>query len=301
MPHLRVVPDELWASAHARLRGSRETYLRSTGGRLEGRPPNAIETAKYLLAGLARCAVCGGGMTARTRQSGARRVPFYECLTHRQRGAAVCGNRLQLRADLAEAAVLQTVEATLLTPTVTARAITLALQRLRPSTTPAQRTQLEAEQRRLDAARTNFVAAIARGGDLDALVTALKTTEQQLAAVTLHLSQLDAVTALTQVDTAALITTLTAKVKEWGGLARRHPAQGRQILRKLLADRLVFTPTEKDGAPAYEITGEGQLGPLLAGALPAHAPSSAVLQRWWPQRDSNPCFSHDHVFAMIAA
>ena len=51
LPHLRIVSDALWASARARLGGSRETYLRSTKGRLAGRPPDAIETAKYLLVG----------------------------------------------------------------------------------------------------------------------------------------------------------------------------------------------------------------------------------------------------------
>ena len=104
---------------------------------------------------------------------------------------------------------------------------------------------------------------------------------------------------LTQLDTVALRRSVEAKVKEWGALAQRDSRQARQILRKLLADRLVFEPTTKDGAPAYTITGEGRLGPLLAGALPAHQSSSSVrsspgaptpgdvLQRWWPKRDSN--------------
>ena len=77
--------------------------------------------------------------------------------------------------------------------------------------------------------------------------------------------------------------------------------------------------------PYYEFTGKGVLDPILMGVLPAIANNSGDLKRWWPQRDlppsrpapavllgghcpadlasrrSNPCFSHDHVFASSIA
>jgi site-specific DNA recombinase len=259
-----------------------------------------------MLAGLARCSVCGGGLTARTRSHGKVRVPFYECLTHRQRGASVCSNAYQIRAALVEQRILSLFDSTLLSPQVALPAVELALKKLRPSATQqaSKRKALEAQRRTLENDRSNLTAAIARGGDLDSLVTALKTAESQYTMITSQLTQLDAVDALTQVDTAALRQKVEAFGKQWGGLAQRDPRQARQILRKLLADRLVFAPTLKDGAPAYHITGEGRLGPLLAGALPAHQPSapgartpSDVLQRWWPQRDSNPCFSLERAMS----
>jgi hypothetical protein len=51
-PVLRIVSDDLWRTAHARLNESRTTYLRGTKGRLGGRPASGVES-KYLLPGLA--------------------------------------------------------------------------------------------------------------------------------------------------------------------------------------------------------------------------------------------------------
>jgi site-specific DNA recombinase len=88
-PQLRIVAEDLWTAAHARLAESRELYLRSTKGQLWGRPLNAIE-AKYLLSGLAECGCCGGTLEVRSRAHARRRAYFYMCSTHRRRGAAIC-------------------------------------------------------------------------------------------------------------------------------------------------------------------------------------------------------------------
>ena len=42
-PELRIVPEELWAAAHARLADARKVYLRDTRGQLWGRPPVGVE------------------------------------------------------------------------------------------------------------------------------------------------------------------------------------------------------------------------------------------------------------------
>ena len=61
VPHLRIVSEEQWLAAHARLDGVRQTYLRGTDGRVWGRPGRSAES-KYLLPGLARCGTCNGSM-----------------------------------------------------------------------------------------------------------------------------------------------------------------------------------------------------------------------------------------------
>lgn len=43
--------------------------------------------AKYLLSGLLTYGVCGGGLEARGRNHGKRRVVFYGCPAHHRRGA----------------------------------------------------------------------------------------------------------------------------------------------------------------------------------------------------------------------
>src|SRR5262245_1299716 len=58
---LRIVSDEVWAAAHARLARTRENYARLTDGQLVGRPAADRESG-YLLTGFLRCGLCGGSV-----------------------------------------------------------------------------------------------------------------------------------------------------------------------------------------------------------------------------------------------
>ena len=80
-PALQIVSGDLWQRAHAELVRRVAQYDR--GGR-------AHRESRYLLAGLARCAVCGGGFAGQTRSHGGARVPFYGCTSYWKRGRAVC-------------------------------------------------------------------------------------------------------------------------------------------------------------------------------------------------------------------
>lgn len=78
---LRIVTDEQWEAAHARIQRARaslplvDRFVRGRDGE-----------SKYLLAGFARCATCGGTLSVLTRQHGQRRMPFYGCLAYHKRG-----------------------------------------------------------------------------------------------------------------------------------------------------------------------------------------------------------------------
>jgi site-specific DNA recombinase len=90
-PALRLVDETLWRAAHERLDRTRQTYLRSTGGTLNGRPEAGIE-ARHLLTGFVTCGTCGGAMHAikRTSRRGAPKV-YFVCNNWRVNGA--CTNR----------------------------------------------------------------------------------------------------------------------------------------------------------------------------------------------------------------
>lgn len=51
----------------------------------------------------------------------------------------------------------------------------------------------------------------------------------------------------------------------------RHTPQARQILAKVLRDKLVFRSEIRDGRPGFRFDGEGTITPLLTGMVPAFA------------------------------
>jgi hypothetical protein len=110
VPALRIVSEEAWAGAHARLRGVREGYQRATGGVMHGRPLNGVE-AKYLLTGFATCGICGGSLHVRSRTSGAGRRHVYACSVSFYRGRAICDNRALLPLAVTETTVLEAIAA----------------------------------------------------------------------------------------------------------------------------------------------------------------------------------------------
>ena len=70
---------------------------------------------------------------------------------------------------------------------------------------------------------------------------------------------------MSRADVTHLEAELRDRLADWRGLLQRHPSEARQILRKLLLGRLVFTPEERDGRRFYQFTGQMTLGRLLAG------------------------------------
>jgi hypothetical protein len=114
-PTLRLISDELWQAAHARLNASRAVYLTRNDGR-PGRRPEAGVESKYRLSGFLRCEACGGNMviTTRTGERGQPQVA-YICATHRARPGS-CPVRNGLLADDIHARVVELLAEEVFTP-----------------------------------------------------------------------------------------------------------------------------------------------------------------------------------------
>ena len=121
MPGLRIVSDDTWEAAHARLDAARKTYLRGTNGRVWGRPPSGVDS-KYLLTGLVRCDCCGGGNWLRSRSHGSKghktRVHRYACAIHDSRGGKVCANGREALMEDADLAALELLGDDVLDPAI---------------------------------------------------------------------------------------------------------------------------------------------------------------------------------------
>jgi DNA invertase Pin-like site-specific DNA recombinase len=181
-PALRIVSEELWQAAHARIGRTRQAYLRTTGGKLYGRPETGVES-KYLLSGFLVCGACGGGMHVirRSSQRG-RRALYFACNNWRVNHA--CRNSMSVHTAALDAAILKALRDDVLTEDVVEAVVTrtIALARLEPDEHAARRLSLLAERQRLEAEIRNLTEAVATGaGALLSLVAALKDRERQRA------------------------------------------------------------------------------------------------------------------------
>ena len=103
VPALRIIDDALWAKVKTRQEKTRSRIVQEPGklrSELARRP-------RYLLSGLLKCGVCGGGYS----MNGAKR---YGCSTAINKGT--CSNKLTIRRDEVEAKVLDGLRHQLMHP-----------------------------------------------------------------------------------------------------------------------------------------------------------------------------------------
>src|SRR5439155_23885258 len=99
-----------------------------------------------------------------------------------------------------------------------------------------------AEQHPLDSELGRLTEAIVAGGDMAALVAAMKTRERRRSEIAGTLATLAHVRQMGKSELAGLRKDLRVRLADWQGLLRRQPVQGRQILRKLIVGRVTLTP-----------------------------------------------------------
>ena len=156
----------------------------------------------------------------------------------------------------------------------------------------AERARSERELKTVEAELGHLVAFIKQGRGSDALQDELAATEGRRRDLRAALARLAQAEAFRQ-STADLADKITAILRDWTGLTRKPVAQQRQLLRKLMPDRLTVTPHVDAKRKWVDWAGDLAVAPIISGIAPAvgDVMPESMDQRWWPQRDSNPCFS----------
>jgi DNA invertase Pin-like site-specific DNA recombinase len=255
-PQLRIVSDEVWTAAHARLADRQAKYI---GG---NRP---MRDSKYLLSGFAKCAVCGGGFASHLRRHGKQQVQFYGCTAHWKRGPEVCANGLVGRMTAIDAEVLATLQDDVLRPAVVEGAIALALDELSPARHRARQDEIAAALARLDGESLRLADAVAQGGPLDALLERLRRCQAERDALRAQITS-GPFAAIIH-SAAGLERRLRAKVADWRDLLTRDRESGRAVLRILVAEPFRFTPIVDERRRGYQFTGTLALDRLVAGIV----------------------------------
>jgi site-specific DNA recombinase len=267
-PELRIVPEDLWQAAHARIALSRAHYQLTTKGTRAGRPRDV--DSKYLLPGLARCACCNGGLHVRSTHHGSpgrrRRAFFYACTSHFNRGPEVCQNALRVRMEAVDEAVLASIGDILtldLVDDIIARVRELLKRPVGETLADRLRTDLAATEATLD----NLTAAVAAGGDVPALVRRLQEAEQRRQELTRRLNELGDGPVVPRLDWRTVERQARQRLTDWRGLLTRQVQHGRKLLRELLVDPIRFTPFNEGGRRGYRFAGELAIGQLLGGVV----------------------------------
>jgi len=251
MKDWRIVSDELWDAVAARCKDVESRALRHSNGRLIGRPKRQAVT--NLLAGIASCGVCGAGLVCETYvQSKTKpRVPHYVCAKRRSNGG--CSNRLRLSAAAMNEAVLSHIESVALTPEAVEQVI---IHSERADVTDRQ-TTLAKERKDIEKRIKRVNAAIELSDDSPVtLLARLRELETRHAAIVAEASSLAPVPRLPR-------EIIESRLEEWRRLIRGSVTQGRMVLERVLAGRIVFTPRE-DGL-GYDFAANTQLGKLFTG------------------------------------
>ncbi len=269
MEHLRIVTEELWGRAQARLNQTRTCHARNQAGQLQSKPESGIESA-YLLAGFLVCGTCGAklGAVSRPIKKGPRAgeaVVTYECWNYRDKGPKVCPMKSRLPVEHIDQAVVYALTHDVLTPELLGKVLQAGFERASQQRGGAeeQRERVLAELSRLDGVLRNLVATIERGEASPTVLGAIRGREAEQRDLRAKLEHLDGLqkAAENQAWTLDQVREIAGTWQDFLGLS---PAGARPYLRRILGDnRVVVTKT----ATGWSYEFKGVLHSVLKGLM----------------------------------
>jgi DNA invertase Pin-like site-specific DNA recombinase len=236
VPALRIVAEPLWHASRERLSGVKNRLMAASGGRI-GQRSRDIDS-HYLLPGFSRCGVCAGAMGALSRSHGGARAFFYGCVANHKRGKSVCDNATVVRMDHVDAAVLAAFGGDVLRPEILEAVIEGVFAALDEGVSQEDERRLRRELAAVEQEAARLTAAVAAGGQLEALVTALR--ERQVRATDLSARLATATQALRKPNRRELERRVRRKLEDWRRLLTRHVQDGRQLFREVLRGPIRF-------------------------------------------------------------
>jgi DNA invertase Pin-like site-specific DNA recombinase len=257
-PELRIVSEPLWERVQARRRSTDAllTPQRQLGrGLLRGR--NAKLYSETLFSGFMKCSVCGGAFNVvNNRVINGVRYRYYGCAKHSRNGTSVCNNRVKIRVEAADRALLAGLQTELLHPeTVTyiAERLTAALTTVLDQR-PGQREDIARRRAIADDKLRNLIAAVENGAGTPTIFQAIQEREAEIRALE---GQITALTEPVEHRMAIVPSWVRQQLEDVAGLVGEVPERARaEFLR--LNIRFVLQPVyEGNAAPFLRAVGSG--------------------------------------------
>jgi site-specific DNA recombinase len=256
-PHLRIVPQELWLAVQRQIQGNVKTAS-GEKARKGGR------TAKYLLAGIARCGVCGGPLTVVNTKAGTTTVPAYSCKYHHDRGQAVCTNKQRRPMVEMDAAVLEWIQAHVLSEELLVATLQKLRARLktRVAKTADEVPVLEKRIAKLRAEIANIVdiLTITPKDQAGHLVTAMAERNDELRGLEARVSVTKAAPDVISFEVRRMEAEAAKLLANLRKAAALEPAKARAFLTQLFdGGTFTATPVETLSGPRLRLEGRASL------------------------------------------
>ena len=178
---------------------------------------------------------------------------YYGCAYHQARGRTICSNDYRARMEEADALVVEKVQS-VLTPAAADytidRALELLAERQRGRVDVPDR--LDAEARGLRKELDRFLRAIAGGAAPASVLTEIQRREARLAEIEEE-RRAFADEEPTELEERRLRTNFRERLAQFDGLLHSDVPLARQALRKVIAGRIEFRPTERGDAREYHL------------------------------------------------
>ena len=263
---LRIIDDETWAAAHARLKTTHEAYLTRSNGTLVSKPELV---SKRLLAGFLVCGTCRSPMVVDRRSFGGKFHPAYICGQRRIRGIDSCSNSHALRATLIEEVIVRDLREFLSPERLAATLGEMAEHTGGQAKLEADRASIKAAIDKVNQEISNLTAALAEMHGSRAVQEGIRDRELRRHDLESELRRLDAVAEATA-NKGKLLAELQEQFGDWYELLSAAPANvavARQWLRKLLAGPIYCHPHFDDEVRCWRYAGMGTLDGLIRGAV----------------------------------
>ena len=264
-PELAIVPCELWDAAKVRQAGLENVGAKKRASDSGDAPLPfwSKQRPRYVFSGLMRCDVCGGGFSKIS-------AAHFGCSTARNKGEAVCGNRLTIRRDTLEATVMEGLRSRLMDPAlfkVFAEEFAAEWNRLQAeagATISRARNEKDRVCRQID----RLVDALAEGEPAARLTEKLKELEQRRLELERELETTAAPAPRLHPNIAEAYR---RKVEELHGALKADDAGPARELIRGLVEAIVLVP--ENGRLRVEVRGELAAILRLSGLTNQKAPA----------------------------
>lgn len=195
----------------------------------------------------ARCEVHRSGCAASHQIACAATIKVYSCNYHRDRGDAVCGNRLRRPVETMDDAVLGWLERNVLHEQIVLEVLDELKSRLasRAARLPEEllQAQTEASALKKELRRLTEALALADEGSSPAVVVqAISAREAKLRALEGRMEVLQAAPKAVELEVHRLKREARSRLQDLRGLLAGNTAEARGVLQALLDGPIVCTP-----------------------------------------------------------